>query len=314
MLGSDGVGGGSGGAAGWGGVPSPPAAPPKNHGPGQHRRRPHGQPRTRGDPRENTRNSSFFRRRRRCLKNRIIHHHNNNNNNNFWFRSCAGGRREPRDTRGTNTPVPPPRLGCPGARCSSSERFWGKKKKTNKMISGTARIYFGWLLVRGGCCPASTAPCSRLGRAAARLCPPPPAPHKRGAAPRWLCPLPGGGERCILGRSSCSSAPSPRGASLPLQAAGSGKLFTRRVGVPRCPPFIPGVGSGAGGGSPGPGAGGEGDKQARGLIAVIITIIMAFIWLPNESDHRQREKLSIAQALMNFFANCNQARPSQLAD
>lgn len=63
-----------------------------------------------------------------------------------------------------------------------------------------------------------------------------------------------------------------------------------------------------------PRAGGEGDKQARGLIAVIITIIMAFIWLPNESDHRQREKLSIAQALMNFFANCNQARPSQLAD
>lgn len=129
LLGSDGVGGGSGGAAGWGGVPSPPAAPPKNHGPGQHRRRPHGQPRTRGDPRENTRNSSFFRRRRHCLKNRIIHHHNNNNNN-FWFRSCAGGRREPRDTRGTNTPVPPPRLGCPGARCSSSERFWGKKNPT----------------------------------------------------------------------------------------------------------------------------------------------------------------------------------------
>lgn len=54
-------------------------------------------------------------------------------------------------------------------------------------------------------------------------------------------------------------------------------------------------------------------NKRGGLIAVIITI-MAFIWLPNESDHRQREKLSIAQALMNFFANCNQARPSQLAD
>lgn len=54
-------------------------------------------------------------------------------------------------------------------------------------------------------------------------------------------------------------------------------------------------------------------NKRGGLMAVIITI-MAFIWLPNESDHRQREKLSIAQALMNFFANCNQARPSQLAD
>lgn len=43
----------------------------------------------------------------------------------------------------------------------------------------------------------------------------------------------------------------------------------------------------------------------RGLIAAIIT---AFIWLPNESHHRQREKLSLAQALMNFFANCNQGR------
>lgn len=86
----------------------------------------------------------------------------------------------------------------------------------------------------------------------------------------------------------------------------------RGLGSPITPPQE--WGFGAGGGSPGPGAGGEGDKQARGLIAVIITIIMAFIWLPNESDHRQREKLSIAQALMNFFANCNQARPSQLAD
>lgn len=206
------------------------------------------------------------------------------------------------------TPPCHPRASAAPALAAPLRSASGEKKKNNKMISGTARIYFGWLLVRGGCCPASTAPCSRLGRAAARLCPPSPSPPQTG------CPLPGGGERCILGRSSCSSAPSPRGASLPLQAAGSGKLFTRRVGVPRCPPFIPGVGSGAGGGSPGPGAGGEGDKQARGLIAVIITIIMAFIWLPNESDHRQREKLSIAQALMNFFANCNQARPSQLAD
>lgn len=60
----------------------------------------------------------------------------------------------------------------------------------------------------------------------------------------------------------------------------------------------------------------EGRKiNKQGLMAaVIMAVIMAFIWLPNESHHRQREKLSIAQALMNFFANCNQARPSQLAD
>lgn len=50
------------------------------------------------------------------------------------------------------------------------------------------------------------------------------------------------------------------------------------------------------------------------MAAVIMAVIMAFIWLPNESHHRLREKLSIAWALMNFFANCNQARPSQLAD
>lgn len=59
---------------------------------------------------------------------------------------------------------------------------------------------------------------------------------------------------------------------------------------------------------------GEEDKQAALDAAVIMAIIRAFIWLPNESHHRQREKLSIAWALMNFFANCNQARPSQLAD
>lgn len=68
--------------------------------------------------------------------------------------------------------------------------------------------------------------------------------------------------------------------------------------------------------------GGQAERQAKGrkinklhlMAAVIMAVIMAFIWLPNESHHRQREKLSIARALMNFFANCNQARPSQLAD
>lgn len=60
------------------------------------------------------------------------------------------------------------------------------------------------------------------------------------------------------------------------------------------------------------------DKQARrggeALLMAVIIAARAFIWLPNESHHRQGEKLSIAPALMNFFANCNQARPSQLAD
>lgn len=65
-----------------------------------------------------------------------------------------------------------------------------------------------------------------------------------------------------------------------------------------------------------PRPGGRAGKiNKRGLMAAVITaVIMAFIRLPNESHHRQREKLSIARALMNFFANCNQARPSQLAD
>lgn len=67
---------------------------------------------------------------------------------------------------------------------------------------------------------------------------------------------------------------------------------------------------------PRPGRQAEGRKinKQRLMAAVIMAVIMAFIWLPNESHHRQREKLSIARALMNFFANCNQARPSQLAD
>lgn len=134
-------------------------------------------------------------------------------------------------------------------------------------------------------------------------------------------PPQGRGAGCILGSSSWSlplSMSTPLfPPTLPTQASicpGHRKVLLHGLGSPVTLPPPQERGFGAGVGSPEPGAGGEGDKQARGLIAVIITIIMAFIWLPNESDHRQREKLSIAGALMNFFANCNQARPSQLAD
>lgn len=152
----------------------------------------------------------------------------------------------------------------------------------------------------------STTTQSRLGRAASRLYPPSP-----GCVCVCVCVVFWGGEQLVS-----PPPPPPARAALPLQASICPRhrkvICSAGWGPPSPPPQE--WGFGAGGGSPGPGAGGEGDKQARGLIAVIITIIMAFIWLPNESDHRQREKLSIAQALMNFFANCNQARPSQLAD
>lgn len=187
------------------------------------------------------------------------------------------------------------RVGCtPRAsqRCSSSEHFL-------VFFSSFKLIYFGSVSVQRG---------MLLGKHnnPARASGSPAVPPLSG-----LCVC-----VCVVfwGGSSCCRTPPPGQPSLykPASAPGTGKLFAPRVGVPHHPPQE--WGFGAGGGSPGPGAGGEGDKQARGLIAVIITIIMAFIWLPNESDHRQREKLSIAQALMNFFANCNQARPSQLAD
>lgn len=66
-------------------------------------------------------------------------------------------------------------------------------------------------------------------------------------------------------------------------------------------------------GQPRAGPGEVGDKQ-RGADGCHHRHHRGFIWLPNESERGQREKLSIARALMNFFANCNQARPSQLAD
>lgn len=93
-----------------------------------------------------------------------------------------------------------------------------------------------------------------------------------------------------------------------------GSYLLGGLGSPVAPPLSQEWGAGPEGEAPGRGPEEKEINKRGGLIAVIITIIMAFIWLPNESDHRQREKLSIAQALMNFFANCNQARPSQLAD
>lgn len=142
-----------------------------------------------------------------------------------------------------------------------------------------------------------------------------PEPARASGSPAVPSRCPPEGVGCILGRSSCSSPLSPPQGRSPStsqhlpQALES--YLLRGLGSPIAHPP---QGEGLWGWRGEPRAGGEGDKQARGLIAVIITIIMAFIWLPNESDHRQREKLSIAQALMNFFANCNQARPSQLAD